>query len=179
MAPRWLGSFQARLVLAFALLITGIGTIGLLAVVRVYEARERAAFELSATSMASILAVSATNAVYDLRFDQLRILLEKVLQQPYVRYAYVYDRDGRILADGTWANPHFNAVPHDPTHRAAIRAEGPLVQYTRGDPAERMLDAAQPIVVAGDVRLGGVRLGLTTRPLREGVARVRRLALGS
>jgi signal transduction histidine kinase len=146
---------------------------------RIYESDEKRGFELRAVSLASLLGRSTTNPLYDLRFDELRILLGNVLEQPEVLYVFAYDKEGRIVADGTKENRYFNTILDDQFHSNAIRSEKLLLQYKEEDLRSpgNVLDIAQPIVLAGGERIGGVRIGFTLSDVHQKMAEARTYAL--
>jgi sensor histidine kinase regulating citrate/malate metabolism len=98
---------QTKISLVFSFLVIAIIAIFFSFAFRVYKSEEKAAVELRAISLASLLGQSITSPLYYLRFDQMRDLLESVLGQTYVLYVYAYDTEGRILSDGTKANQYF------------------------------------------------------------------------
>lgn len=165
----------------FFLLVIVMVAIFIFVAIEVYEAEKRMAFELRASSLASLLGESATNAIYDRRFDQVRSLLRNVLEQDHVLYVYAYDKHGRILADGTQTNRYFDTILTDPVHSKAIRAEKLLLQYKSFDEAFQatgnVLDIARPIFLAGGERLGGVRIGFTLWPVQQKISEARRYTL--
>jgi signal transduction histidine kinase len=172
---------QTKLTFVLFLPVIVMVAIFIFLAIEVYEAEERIAFELRASSLASLLGESATNAIYDLRFDQVRSLLRNVLEQDHVLYVYAYDKHGRILADGTQTNRYFNTILSDPVHSKAIRAEKLLLQYKSFDEAFQatgnVLDIARPIFLAGGERLGGVRIGFTLWPVQQKISEARRYTL--
>ena len=171
--PSW--RLQTKVTLVFSALVTVLVAIFFFFAVRVYESEEKAAFELRALSLASLLGESATNPLYDLRFDQLRLLLTNVLAQTHVVYVYAYDKGGRILADGTGANRYFNTILDDPFHSNAVKAEKVLIQYKDEEfqATGNVLDVAQPIFVAGGEKLGGVRIGFSLLAVQQKIAKAR------
>ncbi len=181
---------QTKLTMLSFLLVILMVSIFVLLAIRVYEAEQRRAFELRATSLASLLGESITNVFQEAgRLDRMGLLLRNVLQQPYVVYAYAYDQDGRILADGTEGNRLFNRIPDDPFHAQAVRAKSSLLQYrsVEFEAPGNMLDVAQPMFLAGgragrlasvtNEQLGGVRIGFSLLPVHQQIQAFRRIAL--
>ena len=99
------------------------------------------------------LADSLANPLYYFDLDKVGELARDALRAPNVAYVLVYDRQGRILHDGSGEIAAYGQPMRDPLADKAIAATGPLVQQS----AER-LDISHPIQVGGD-RLGGVRIG--------------------
>jgi signal transduction histidine kinase len=170
---------QTKLTLVFSLLVIVMVGIFFVFALRIYESEERKAFELRAASLASLLGRSTTNPVYHLRFDELRLLLGNVLGQSEVLYVFAYDREGRIVADGTKENRYFNTILDDRLHSNAIGSEKLLIQYKEEEFGNlgNVLDVAQPIFLAGGERLGGVRIGFTLSDVQQKIAEARMYAL--
>jgi signal transduction histidine kinase len=170
---------QTKLTLVFSLLVIVMVGIFFVFALKIYESEEKKAFELRAASLASLLGRSTTNPVYHLRFDELRLLLGNVLGQSEVVYVFAYDKEGRIVADGTKENRYFNTILNDGLHSNAIGAEKLLIQYKEEDLGNlgNVLDVAQPIFLAGGERLGGVRIGFTLSDVQQKIAEARTYAL--
>lgn len=180
---------QAKLTLTSVLSVIVMVSIFVFLAIRAYELEERRALELRATSLVSLLSESVANVFYEAgRLDRMRLLLGNVLQQPYVIYAYAYDQNGRILADGTGENRGFQSIPSDPFHSAAARANHVVLQYEKSSflTPGNVLDIAQPLFlrggragskVAGEEKLGGVRISFTVSPVQQQIARFRRDSL--
>ena len=143
-------SLQTRLTLTFLLLVCLIVAAFLLLVLNVMQSEEQRTFEARAASTAALLAANIRNiSASDILFSQTTFLLKNVRQQPQVRYAYLYDNGGTILADGTETNSLFDTVPADPIHEKAIHAERTLIQYRSRNflAPNNLLDVAQPILL--------------------------------
>jgi class 3 adenylate cyclase len=167
--------FQAKLALAFFLLIFVFVTAFVLFATEFYESKERAALEARAVAVGSLLGQSLTNSVYALRFDEMRLVLRSALEQPDVLYAYAYDKEGKILADGTGKNRLLNTVPSDVFHGAAVNAPKLLVQHgsEAGGTGER-LEVVQPIHLPDGEKLGGVRIGFSLTSMQQRIATAKR-----
>ena len=72
-----------------------------------------------------------------------------------VSYVLVFDRDGRIIHDGSGDIPTFGQPMRDPFAWEAVNAEQLHTQWS-----DRVVDVAHPIRI-GDEKLGGVRVGLS------------------
>jgi class 3 adenylate cyclase len=167
--------FQAKLALAFFLLIFVFVTAFVFFAADFYESKERMALEVRAASVASLLGPSLINPLYTLRFDEMRLLLRNALDQPDVLYAYAFDKEGKILADGTGKNPLFNTIPGDSFHRNAVKAQRFLLQYgTESGAMGDRLEVAQPIYLPDDEKLGGVRIGFSLLPMQQRIATAKR-----
>ncbi|GMU42658.1 MAG: EAL domain-containing protein [Xanthomonadales bacterium] len=119
------------------------------------RAQGRAALAERGEQLAALLADTLTNPVYYTDLLSVREAARSTLNQPDVDYVLVYDGQGRVLHDGSRDIPRFGQVMDDPLAPAAIAAHAPLLQWS----SER-LDASAPIAI-GDLRLGGVRVGLS------------------
>ena len=64
------------------------------------EREIRTRLEEKARAMASLLSASAVDPLAALRVEDLRLLLEDVLDQDEIIYAQVFDEHGRIVTDG-------------------------------------------------------------------------------
>jgi diguanylate cyclase (GGDEF)-like protein len=115
----------------------------------------RAALADRGIQLATFLADALTNPVYYTDLLTVREVARSALDQPDVDYVVVYDAQGRVIHDGSRDIPDFGQVMDDPLAIGAIGAQAPVVQWS----AER-IDASAPIAV-GDLRLGGVRVGLS------------------
>ncbi len=179
--PLW--RLQTKLTLVLFLLVLAMIASFIVFSAKAFESEERTGLELKAGALASLLAESIGNAFYEPgRFDQMRIYLNNVRGQAQVIYAYAFDLEGRILADGTRANPQFNKVLTDPFHARALAADAPLLQYRYAAFRRpgNVLDVTQPILQPTGERIGGVRIGFTLLPIQQRIAAVSRfgLALG-
>lgn len=85
--------------------------------------------------------------------EALAKVVDPVAGQQDISYVYVYDRDGRIVYDGTKEGALINSVPQDAISKNASGAKELLFQFTKNT-----LDAAIPIKINGKL-LGGVRVG--------------------
>jgi len=177
-------SLRTRLFLLLLGIVVTMAALFVFLGLRFYAREVQAELEVRARSLASLLAESVAGSFYDPgRFDRMRTYLENVRATPEVVYAYAFDREGRILADGTRENPHFRGVPADPFHAPAVRSPTALLQYRdpRFTAPGNVLDAAHPFFDTERQRLGGVRIGFTLASVQREIARARLagLALGA
>jgi signal transduction histidine kinase len=174
---------QTKLTLVlFLLVLTMVAAFAFFAA-KAFETEERSALELKAAALASLLAESIGTSFYQPgRFDQMRNYLGTVRAQPQVIYAYAFDVDGKILADGTRANPNFGKILIDPLHARAVSTDAALLQYRFEAFREtgNFLDVTEPIFQPAGEKIGGVRIGFTLLPVQQRIATVYRfgLALG-
>jgi signal transduction histidine kinase len=168
---------QTKLTLTFLALVCLMVAAFLSLVLNVVRSDEQRTFEARAVSTAALLAANIRNiSASDILFSQTTFLLKNVRQQPQVRYAYLYDDGGTILADGTETNRLFNTVPADPIHEKAIRAERTLIQYRDRNflAPENLLDVAQPILLPSGELIGGVRIGFDPAPAQQRILQTRK-----
>ncbi|HKE01204.1 MAG TPA: hypothetical protein VKE69_09360, partial [Planctomycetota bacterium] len=128
---------------------------------QVQERQIRQRLDESARATTSLLAETCSNALALLDVRQLGLLLSYVRDQKDVLYAYAFDPEGRILADGTTANPLRDVVLRDPVSAAAIAATEPLQQVR-----DQVLDVCHPVVL-GTRKTGGVRIGFSLAAATE------------
>ena len=95
------------------------------------------------------LARSLPNQVYFYDFHGLYESIAPVLAQPDVRYITVFDREGRILHDGTRALIRFGESMNDPLAETVIGADAPRALWT-----DELLDLSQPVMLGSD-RIAG------------------------
>ncbi len=199
--PSW--RLQTRLAVILLSLICVMVAVFLWMTLTTYQAEQRKAFELRAVSLAVLLAQLGIGGgaqkvvLSDLLLGQTASILEKVREQPYVLYVYVYDHDGRILADGTSddprASPLYWTIPNDPLHLGAMKETAsrwrspkvgrgaPWLQYRYPSllAPGNVLDVAEPIALFAN-EPGGLEIGFNLAPVRDEILRARRnmLALG-
>lgn len=114
--------------------------------------------------LSNFLAAALTNPVYFFDLLTVREVARSALDQPDVVYVLVYDDQGRVIHDGSRDIPNFGQVMDDPLAAHAIAARTSLVQW-----GEDRVDASAPILI-GDMRLGGVRVGLSLARTEGAVA---------
>ncbi len=194
---------QTRLAIILLSLICIMVTVFLWMTLTTYQAEQRKAFELRAVSLAGDLfwaldlQVAAAYQADSNLLGQTASILEKVREQPYVVYVYVYDYNGRILADGTSDNPQaspiYKTIPNDPLHLGAMEETAsrwsrpkadrgaPWLQYRFPSllAPGNVLDVAQPVALFAN-EPGGLEIGFSLASVRDEILLARRnmLALG-
>jgi len=106
------------------------------------------------SNLAADLATALVNPVYYNDSEQIATLVRAVQAQSLVRYVMVFDRQGRLVHDGSEQVAGYGEPMHDAMAAAALAAEAPLIQRDA-----RVLEVAAPVLL-GDQRLGGVRVGM-------------------
>src|SRR5215471_6644149 len=92
------------MIFTFCIVLLVGGTISLYVI---YQVRQRilATFHRDCQDMTAMIAEVVVNDVYGLNLFALRQRLTDTQANPHIRYTYVTDVDGVVLADGTRANP--------------------------------------------------------------------------
>lgn len=111
------------------------------------------------------LSDALTNPVYYLDLEQIGALALGIKREADVQYVFVYDKQGRVLHDGSGEIAAYGQPMADGLASRAIAATAPLIQNTA-----EILEVSAPINV-GDQRLGGVRIGYSLASVRETEAR--------
>jgi diguanylate cyclase (GGDEF)-like protein len=106
-------------------------------------------------AIARLLADAMTNPLY--YFDLLSVgeVARSALQQSDISYVIVFDREGRVIHDGSGDIPTFGQPMGDPFAWEAVAAEALHTQWS-----DSVVDVTHPIHL-GDEKLGGVRVGLS------------------
>jgi signal transduction histidine kinase len=173
---------QTKLTLTFLLLVCLMAAAFLFVALNAVQLEERRAFEARALSITGLLAANIRNiSSSDMFFAQTKFLLKNVRAQPQVRYVYMYDFGGTILADGTETNQAFNTVPGDSFHLNALRNENTLLlQYRDRNFLARgnILDVAQPVLLPSGELVGGVQIGFDPSLAQQKVLETRKYIIG-
>ncbi len=133
----------------------------------------RVAMEERAAQLATFLRDALTNPVYYFDLLAMREVLRSALDQPDVAYVLVYDERGRVIHDGSGDIPKFGQVMDDALAATVVASAEPRVQWDG-----KLLDASTPMQI-GELRLGGVRVGMSTERMEAAVAKDTAQALGS
>src|SRR5690606_17260527 len=104
-------------------------------------------------AVAAQLADSLVNPLYYFDLDAIVGILTRIVTEPDVRYAIVYDNSGAVIHDGSRDIATYGQAMQDPLAYEVITARGPHVQMT-----DKILDVSAPVRI-GDQRIGGVRVG--------------------
>ncbi|HEY0502828.1 MAG TPA: EAL domain-containing protein [Lysobacter sp.] len=99
------------------------------------------------------LAGALTNPLYYSDLDAIGVLARATLRTPDVRYVTVYDRNGKVIHDGSDDIAAYGRPMDDPMAAAVIAATGVHTQFD-----ERTMDVSMPVMI-GQQRIGGVRIG--------------------
>jgi len=112
-------------------------------------------------AMATELAGALVNPLYYSDLDQVGALVRNTTaSQQVVSYVRVFDREGRLVHDGSVEIPDYGRPMRDPLARQAVVAPKLLMQWS-----PEVLDVTMPVMM-GDEKLGGVRVGLSLQRVR-------------
>lgn len=107
------------------------------------------------------LAATLTNPLYYSDLDAIGVLARTTLRTPAVRYVVVYDKNGKVVHDGSDEIAHFGRRMDDPLAQQVIDAKGLRTQIVSD-----VMDVSMPIMI-GRQRIGGVRVGYDTQAMRR------------
>ena len=156
-----------RFTVSISLLLVAFCAVITWSTTRLQEAVITKRFEEKARSLASLLAATSPDFVDALDIRQLRLALADILGQQEVVNACVFDEQGRILTDGTAENRRRNMTLDCSIGEMWLAADAGLIQYHANQ-----LDVTKSIYL-GKKRLGGVRIGLSTKQVEEETAALR------
>lgn len=106
------------------------------------------------------LADALVNPMYYSDLNQVGALVRNTSRQQVVSYVRVFDRDGRLLHDGSIDIPDYGQPMRDPLAMQAVAARKLTMQWSPD-----VLDVAMPVMM-GDERIGGVRVGMSLSRVR-------------
>ncbi len=131
------------------------------------EEEIRARLEEKGRMLASLVARTCPDFIHSLHIKPLQLIAGDIASYPEVMYIYLFDAQGRILTDGTAANPFGNMVLADPLAQKAMQAEQISIYRTPD-----LLEVCSPIYL-GARKVGGVRIGLSTEPMQQEIRALR------
>jgi diguanylate cyclase (GGDEF)-like protein len=106
-------------------------------------------------AIARLLADAMTNPLYYFDLASVGEIARSTLQQSDISYVLVFDREGRVIHDGSGDIPTFGQPMADPFAWEAVAADALHTQWS-----DSVVDVTHPIRL-GDETLGGVRVGLS------------------
>ena len=110
--------------------------------------------------LVGFVAENLATPMYQYDFAMISEIVEVVRSQKDVVYVYVYEKDGRLVHDGTAKNERANTVLDDSFSVKAVAAKTVLLQESGS-----LLDVAQPVTLHNQQAVGGVRIGLSLATL--------------
>ncbi|HOM15947.1 MAG TPA: hypothetical protein PLQ00_01390, partial [Thermoguttaceae bacterium] len=153
--------YSSALLIGFCLVITQTTS-------RWQEEEIRARLEEKGQVLVSVLVRTCADFLDTLNIKQLRLAAWDVSSYPEVMYIYIFDAQGRILTDGTSTNRFRNMVLADPMTQKAVQTTSMYLQY-----APHLLEVCSPVYL-GEKKVGGVRIGLSTRHIEQEIAALRK-----
>ncbi|MET0288147.1 MAG: EAL domain-containing protein [Pseudoxanthomonas sp.] len=111
-------------------------------------------------AMAQQLSDALTNPMYFSDMQAIGDIVGATTRQPDVAYVMVFDRDGRVMHDGSMDITRYGQPMEDALAARAMTTQGVLVQWS-----DTALDVSQPVRVGGD-KLGGIRIGYSLKQVR-------------
>lgn len=157
---RKLSLFMGVLLTAFTVTLTSVNIV---AEQDVIEDR----LKRRARSDAAMLADFASNYLFDLRIDELRLIVQDVQRREDILYAYVLDPDGWLIVDGEIGDDHLFDLVDDALSREARAGKRGVLRID-----DLGLHVAEPVML-GFEQLGSVRLGMSTVQMHKDAAAVR------
>jgi PAS domain S-box-containing protein len=154
-------AFVSAIVVAFGVVLTALA-------VRAQNERLRHELEDRGKLLTSVVAANATGALAMLEVSELRRMIAEARNQEHVLEAVAFDEDGRVLTDGTFANPRRHHLIPEAALRHVTGSEALLVEFN-GD----SMTATKPVHLGGRL-LGGVRLRYSLASLAEDQASLAR-----
>jgi len=112
-------------------------------------------------ALATELADSLVNPLYYSDLDQVGALVRNTSRQQVVSYVRVFDREGRLIHDGSVDIPGYGQQMQDPLAGQAIGTRKLLMQWSPD-----VLDVTMPVMM-GQEKIGGVRVGMSLGRVRE------------
>ncbi|MCS7304262.1 MAG: ATP-binding protein [Thermoguttaceae bacterium] len=152
--------YTSALLIAFCLVLTQTN-------IRREEEEIRTRLEEKGRMFASLVERTCPDFIESLHIRQLRLIAQDISSYPEVMYIYIFDAQGRILTDGTAANPLRNQVLTDPLAQKAVQANQISMHYTPD-----LLEVCTPIYL-GSRKIGGVRIGLSTEHMQQEITALR------
>ena len=113
----------------------------------------------------SVMASALTNPLYQLDMLKIGELVTAFEKRPDILYVYVYDKDRRIIHDGTSDLLLYGKVRDDPLTLRSMREQKLLTQLVGNE-----LHVSTPITIADD-KIGGISVGYSLETLLGYIAK--------
>ncbi|MCM8796790.1 MAG: SpoIIE family protein phosphatase [Candidatus Omnitrophica bacterium] len=113
------------------------------------------------------LAKDLINPLYFVDAERMREIIQPIRKMEDVEYVYIFDKDGKIITDGTGRNLFYNLILDDPISKKAVNTEKLLLQWDKG---KEILDASLPIFLSEGKKIGGVRIGFMVKKIEEEIS---------
>ena len=113
----------------------------------------------------SVMASALTNPLYQLDMLKIGELVTAFEKRPDILYVYVYDKDRRIIHDGTSDLILYGKVRDDPLTLRSMREQKLLTQLVGNE-----LHVSTPVTIADD-KIGGISVGYSLETLLGYIAK--------
>jgi len=153
--------FVSAIIVAFGVVLTALS-------VRAQNERLRHELEDRGKLLTTLIAANTTDALAMLEVRELRRMISEARDQENVLDVVTFDEDGRVLTDGTLANPRRHLLISEAALRHVSGSEALLVEFD-GD----AMTVTKPAHLGGRL-LGGVRLRYSLASLAEDQASLAR-----
>lgn len=161
-------SLKLKVFLSFAL--SYLAAVGALTYLTIRSQRTLLLDQMAERARAGInlMELSVANRLYRLDVFQLETIAREAKALPDVEYAYIYDVKGRIVGDFHEDRSRLFYTFNDALGRKILKSNETLVEI---DNQADILDVSKPVNLNRE-KLGGIRLGLTLKPVFAEMQRV-------
>jgi len=161
------GSLATKITLAMTtLVIVAVASVTMLSLRRQQETF-RDELEQQADLLLDTLVVATQDSLYFLDVSYMKELMEELGKDQVLVAGQIYDKDGRVLADAYSRSVLAYGVKPDPLGKELVESNETVFKWQ----SDKLI--AGKAVVLGRQRLGAVRVGLSTAPLKAKMAAVR------
>ncbi len=158
---------RQRFTIVFSLFLFILGTANTINNIRTQEKVVKERLISEAKTIITILEASAAEYLNDLRIDQIREDLNFILTNDEIVYTYVFDKNNRLITDGTTLNKMRHKVFGDEISLNAYNSNEIIIQFT-----DNYLDVSAPVYLNIE-RTGTVRIGFSLNVLNAEIFKIR------
>ncbi|MGD8781145.1 MAG: HAMP domain-containing sensor histidine kinase [Ignavibacteria bacterium] len=158
---------RQRFTIVFSVFLFILGLANTVNNIRTQEEVVKQRLISEAKTLITILEASAAEYLNDLRIDQIREDLNFILTNDEIVYTYVFDKNNRLITDGTTFNKMRHKIFEDAVSNNAYNCNEILIQFT-----DDYLDVAAPVYLNID-RIGTVRIGFSLDVLNAEIFKIR------
>jgi signal transduction histidine kinase len=161
-------SLKLKVFLSFAL--SYLAAVGALTYLTIRSQRTLLLDQMAQRARAGInlMELSVANRLYRLDVFGLETIAREAKALPDVEYAYIYDVKGRIVGDFHEDRSRLFSTFNDALGKEILKSNETLVDI---DDQRDILDVSKPVTLNRE-KLGGIRLGLTLKPVFAEMHRV-------
>jgi signal transduction histidine kinase len=162
MYPRFRFSLRLKIFLAAGLFY--LAAIGTLTYLTIHSQKNLLLAQMGerATVGINLMELSVTGALYKLDTFRLETVVREAKAQPNVDYAYIFDKEGRIVGDFHPDQRQLFSTFTDELGKKIIKSDAATLVDI--DYQEQILDISKPVYL-GHQKLGGIRLGFNLGPI--------------